>query len=137
MNTIGKKNILFGFAYFLTTLGMGMYLANKLGGASEEWIQSAGHQFMKQAHVHGNLEALLNIVCGTLICIFGTPSEKLARIASVLFIVAALLHSGAFYLAGLGLFAALKVAPLGAISLVVAMAMMIVIIAKGSPPKEP
>jgi hypothetical protein len=136
MNTIGKKNILFGFAYFLATLGMGMYLANKHGSASEEWLQSVGHELMKQAHVHGNLESLLNIVCGTLICFYGTSSGKLAKIASVLFIVAALLHSGAFYLGGLGIMAALKVAPLGAISLVAAMAMMIAIISKGLTLKE-
>ncbi len=136
MNTIGKKNILFGFAYFLTTLGMGIYLANKLGGASQEWIEGTAHALMKQAHVHGNLESLLNIVGGTLICLFGSPSAKLAKIASVLFLIAAIFHSGMIYLAGLGVMAALKLAPVGAFSLIAAMALMIPIILKGVTEKE-
>ena len=136
MNTIGKKNMIFSYAYFLATLGMGMFLANKMGGASEEWMQSTAHELMKQAHVHGNLESLLNIVGGTLICLFGSPSEKLAKVASVLFLVGVVFHSGAFYLGGLGVMAALNIAPVGAISLVAAMALMIPIILKGVTEKE-
>ena len=130
MTTTGKKNMIFGVIYFLTTLGLGMFLANKL--ADPEWTK-AGNQLrsiLRTVHAHGNLEALLNVVFGFLICRYGMNSG-LSRIASVLFITGAIFHSGALYAGGLGLDIAFKLTPIGAISLVLAMVLMVPILLKG------
>lgn len=136
MNTIGKKNILFGLVYFLATLALGMFLALQLESHDPEWLQSAKRGLLKTAHVHGNMESLLNVVLGFLICRFGTPSQKLSLLASVLLIVGALFHSVMLYLGGLGLTAAVKLAPIGAISLVSGVALMIPIVARGLTSQE-
>ncbi len=130
-NTIGKKNILFGLVYFLTTLGLGMFLANKGQAADPEWAQSTAKHLLATAHSHGNLEALLNIMFGYLICRLGDPSATLTKAASVLLIVGAAFHSGTIYLAGAGLGFALTFTPVGAISMVIGVAMMIPIVAQG------
>lgn len=130
-NVIGKKNILFGLVYFLATLGLGMFLANKGQAADPEWAQSAAKHLLGTAHSHGNLEALLNIIFGYLICRLADPSAILAKLASLLLIVGAASHSGTIYLAGAGLDFALTFTLVGAISMVLGVAMMIPIVAQG------
>lgn len=49
-------------------------------------------------HVHGNLEALLNIAVGLVLC-FIAVSVKLKQAISWIFIVGTLLHSGVMFLA--------------------------------------
>ncbi|MDP6978505.1 MAG: hypothetical protein QF570_07875 [Myxococcota bacterium] len=130
-NTIGKKNILFGLVYFLTTLGLGMYLANKGQAQDPDWAQSTAKHLLATAHSHGNLEALLNIVLGYLICRVGDPTAMLTKAASILLIVGAAFHSGTIYLAGAGLGAAMNFTPIGALSMVAGVAVMIPIVAQG------
>ncbi|OIO54022.1 MAG: hypothetical protein COX57_13445 [Alphaproteobacteria bacterium CG_4_10_14_0_2_um_filter_63_37] len=136
MTTLGKKNMIFGLAYFLTTLALGMFLASKMGSGGPEWANSMQRAVLKAAHAHGNLEAVLNIVLGFLLCRFGAPSVRLAQVASVLLIVGALGHSGMLYLGGLGLSTAFNLTPIGGISLIAAIALMIPILIKGVQPEE-
>ncbi|MBW2271065.1 MAG: hypothetical protein JRH16_21130 [Deltaproteobacteria bacterium] len=130
---IGRKNILFGLAYFLTTLGLGMFMAWKGQAVDPEWEESMAKQLLGVAHSHGNLEALLNIVFGYLICRLAEPSLMLAKVASVLLIVGAVLHSGTFYLGGAGLSFVLNITPVGGFSVAAGVALMIPIVAKGIP----
>ena len=131
MNTIGRKNVLFGLVYFLATLGLGMFLAYKSDGAPPEWFSSTTKALLGTAHSHGNLESVLNIVFGYLICRIGSPSEALARTTSILLIIGAIFHSGTIYLAGAGITAALNFTLVGAICLVVSVILMIPIAARG------
>jgi uncharacterized membrane protein YgdD (TMEM256/DUF423 family) len=120
---IGKKNMVFGFFYFLTTLGLGMYLANKLGANDPQWTDSQIRATLRAAHAHGNLESLLNIVIGYLLCRLSLDTW-LAKTASILLIIGAVFHSGMLYLGGLGVTAAFNLTPVGAISLVATMLLM-------------
>ncbi len=120
---VGKKNMAFGFFYFILTLGLGMYLANKLGSGDTEWLNSQQRAILRAAHAHGNLESLLNIVIGYIIS--RLVFEKwIAGTVSVLLIVGALFHSGMLYLGGLGFFFAFKLTPIGALSLITSMLLM-------------
>lgn len=130
-NVIGKKNILFGLVYFLTTLGLGLFLANKGQAGDPEWAESTTKHLLAVAHSHGNLESLLNIIFGYLICRLADPDLTLAKIASVLLIAGAALHSGTVYLAGAGLAFALNFTPIGAVSTVLGVFAMIPIVARG------
>ncbi len=130
-SAIGKKNILFGLVYFLTTLALGMFLANKGQAGDPEWANSVAKKLLGVTHSHGNLEALLNIIFGFLICRLADPAMTLAKVASVLLIVGAALHSGTFYLGGAGLDFALTFTPIGAFSMVAGVATMIPIVARG------
>lgn len=102
MNTIGRKNMVFGFAYLVATLGLGMFLANKLSSGDKAWLANPGRELLRSVHAHGNLESLLNVVVGYLICRLAI-SQGLAQAISILFIVGAALHSGMLYLGGLGM----------------------------------
>jgi len=130
-NVIGKKNILFGLVYFLATLGLGIFLVNKGQAADPDWAQSTAKHLLGTAHSHGNLEALLNIIFGYLICRLADPSAILTKVASILLIVGAVFHSGTIYLAGAGLDFALTFTLVGAISMVLGVAMMIPIVVQG------
>ncbi|MAG31535.1 MAG: hypothetical protein CL908_11675 [Deltaproteobacteria bacterium] len=130
-NAIGKKNILFGLVYFLTTLGLGLFMANKGNAADPEWAQSTAKQLLGTAHSHGNMEALLNVLLGYLICRLADPSAMFGKVASVLLLVGAVFHSGTIYLAGAGLMFALNLTPVGAFSMVFGVALMIPIVVQG------
>lgn len=114
---IGKKNMLFGFIYFIFTLALGIFLSNQLQIGGADWANSMTRGLLKAAHVHGNLESLLNIMLGYLICRLAFK-EWIAKSASALLIIGAVLHSGALYLAGMGQMWALMVTKAGAICLV-------------------
>jgi hypothetical protein len=129
-NEIGKKNMVFGFSYFITTLLLGLFLAFKAKTGGAAWHESEQHEWLGTAHVHGNLESLLNIVIGYILCHLEVPAG-LAGIVSILLLVAAIFHSGMLYLTGLGLEAAVNLAPIGALSLIAAMAMMAYLVAIG------
>ena len=129
-NEIGKKNMVFGFAYFITTLLLGLYLANKGQSQDPAWEDSPAHHLLGTAHAHGNLESLLNIVIGYILCQLEI-SAGLAKIVSILLLVGAIFHSGMLYLTGLGLEAAVNLAPIGALSLVATMALMAYLTATG------
>lgn len=118
----GKKNMVFGFFYFVLTLGLGMYLSNKMG-SGPEWLASSQHKALKAAHVHGNVEALLNVIIGYLLCRL-TLDSWIAKAASALLIIGAVFHSGMLYLGGLGAGFAFSLAPVGAIALVISMFLM-------------
>ena len=90
-NVIGKKNILFGLVYFLATLGAGLFLANKGQAGDPAWAESTTKKLLAVAHSHGNLESLLNIVFGYLICRLADPGLGLAKVGSVLLIAGAAL----------------------------------------------
>ena len=64
------------------------------------------------AHAHGNLEALLNIAAGVVLC-FIAVAPLFKQIISWLFIAGALLHSGMLYLLNFDQAWALKLLPLG------------------------
>ncbi len=129
-NEIGKKNMVFGFTYFITTLLLGLYLARKGMTGGKEWHESETHEMLVTAHVHGNLESVLNIVVGYILCQLEV-SAGLAGFVSILFLVAAIFHSGMLYLTGLGLGAAINIAPVGALSLITGIAMMAYLVAIG------
>ena len=120
---IGKKNMVFGFLYFLTTLGLGIFLANQLGAGNPEWFDSQQREILRAAHAHGNLESVLNIVIGYLLCRLSLE-VWLAKTASILLIVGALFHSGMLYLGGLGVALAFKFTPVGAICIITVMLLM-------------
>lgn len=114
---IGKKNIVFGLFYMVATLALGMYLSNRLGGGDPAWMDSRIRAVLKAGHGHGNLEALLNIVLGYLLCRLSLPAG-LAKAASILLIAGAVFHSGMLYLTGLGVPMVASLTPVGAICLV-------------------
>lgn len=130
MNTIGRKNMVFGFAYLVATLGLGMFLANKLSSGDKAWLANPGRELLRSVHAHGNLESLLNVVVGYLICRLAI-SQGLAQAISILFIVGAALHSGMLYLGGLGMGWAFSATPVGAIALVLGVLLMIYASATG------
>jgi len=123
---IGKKNMAFGFFYFLTTLGLGMFLASKFQLPPDQlgaWLQSGQHALLKAAHAHGNLESVLNIVIGYLLCRLALEAW-IAKTVSVLLIIGALFHSGMLYLAGAGVGFAGMLTPIGGISIIASMLLM-------------
>lgn len=129
-NEIGKKNMVFGFSYFITTLLLGLYLARKGMTGGKEWHESEQHEMLVTAHVHGNLESVLNILIGYIICQLEVPSG-LASIVSILLLIAAIFHSGMLYLTGLGIGPAMYIAPVGAVSLIAGIGMMAYLVAIG------
>ena len=120
---IGKKNMAFGFLYFITTLALGMYLGSKLGSGDATWAQSQQRGILRAAHAHGNLESVLNILIGYLLCRLQLDAW-LAKTVSWLLIVGALFHSGMLYLGGFGYGFAFNLTPIGAISLISVMLLM-------------
>lgn len=133
MTKIGKKNIVFGFAFLAATLSLGFYMAYAMYASGERgtWLNSPAHQLIKQAHVHGNLESVVNIIAGIILCMYGGRSPRLAKTASVLLIVGALLHSGLFYLGGLGLSMVVRGAFFGPILLIAGVVLMVPICLRG------
>ena len=119
---VGKKNMVFGFVYFLASLFLGMYMAFLLDGADSHLLTSEARKAFRGAHAHANLESLLNIFFGYLLCRLAIEAW-VAKTVSVLLIVGALLHSGILILASFGL-PALTLAPLGSLTLVVMMVLM-------------
>ena len=142
---IGKKNIVFGFLFFMLTAALGPLMIIKgdelaavrqdkqralerLGQVSKsqeggppaelltvgETIDAnarailaidslleaeAGRNLIKSGpHSHGNLEALLNIVVGVVLC-FVAVAPLFKQMISWLFISGAVFHSGMLYLA--------------------------------------
>ncbi len=94
-------------------------------------MNSAAHHLLSTAHAHGNLESLLNIVLGFLLCHVGARESKLPEVISALLLIGAVFHSGMLYLAGLGVEIALKLAPVGAFSMIAAVALTIAVVATG------
>lgn len=131
MNIIGKKNMIFGFAYMIITVALGLFLANKLGANDPEWLNSPARHLLKTAHVHGNLEAVLNIIIGFLLCRYGSSTLSLTKAASITAILAAVFHSGMLFLGGAGVSAAMSLAPIGALSMLITLVLMVVILYKG------
>ncbi len=130
MNTTGKKNMIAATLYFVLTLGLGMALMRFLQAGDPAWLESPVRKLLAGAHLHGSLEALLNLVFGYLICRFGSKTPMLSTVASWLLLFG-MLHSGGAYLAGLGLTAAKMVGPFGAVSLISGILVMVPILAKG------
>ncbi|PWW83222.1 hypothetical protein CR164_01280 [Prosthecochloris marina] len=130
MNIAGKKNIVVGTAYFVLTLGLGMFLVNMLMGQDPLWMDSPVREMLAAAHSHGGLEALINVLFGYLIYRFGARMPLVSKIASWL-LLGGLLHSGSAYLAGIGLTAAEAVAPFGAVSLITGVVLMLPVLVKG------
>ncbi len=120
---VGKKNMVFGFAYFLASLFLGMYMAFLLDGADTHFLASEARKAFRAAHAHANMESVLNIVFGYLLCRL-TMEAWVAKTVSVLLIVGALLHSGMLIFASLGAGGLLQIAPVGSLLLVVMMALM-------------
>ncbi|MES0490089.1 MAG: hypothetical protein ABUK01_08865 [Leptospirales bacterium] len=131
MNTIGKKNMIFGFAYIIITVCLGIFLGNKLGTTDPNWANSTAHHLLKAAHAHGNLEGVLNIIIGLILCRYGSKTLMLTKVASILAIAAAVFHSGMLLLGGLGLLFAMKLGIFGGVSMLATMILMIVILYKG------
>lgn len=117
----GKKNMVFGFFYFILTLGLGIYLV-KMHDAPGA-LTEAQKSILRAAHAHGNMESLLNIVIGYLLCRLRL-NKGLANIISILLLIGAAFHSGMLYLGGLGFTQAFKLAPVGAFSLIITMLLM-------------
>lgn len=116
---IGKKNMVFGFFYFVLTMGLGMYLALKAGSSHEQTVITQ-HEMLHMAHVHGNVEALLNVILGYLICRLALNSG-IAKAVSVLLLIGMVFHSGMLYLGGLGVGFAAFLVPVGTVALMVSM----------------
>jgi hypothetical protein len=77
---------------------------------------------MRAAHVHGNLESVLNILVGLLVDRIGV-GDDLMKTISILMIIGAIMHSGMLLLTPL--FPAISnLAVVGAITLVIAIALM-------------
>lgn len=117
---IGKKNMVFGFFYFILTLGLGMYLAKM---HNVPGITDAQKSIMRAAHAHGNMESFLNIAIGYLLCKLDI-NKWLANFISIILIVGAVFHSGMLYLGSLGIREGFMFAPIGAFSLVLTVLLM-------------
>ncbi|ARM30845.1 hypothetical protein B9H02_05410 [Prosthecochloris sp. HL-130-GSB] len=74
--------MLAGTIYFVLTLGLGMFLMKMMQVQDPLWIESPVRKLLAGAHLHGSLEALLNVVFGYLICRFGTRTPVLSGLAS-------------------------------------------------------
>jgi hypothetical protein len=143
---IGKKNIVFGFLFMVTTVALGpvmVFMYEDWGTANGEKQQVVGKlQQLKASdyamdpetledlsakqlaiansesilamnkvaaaefsidyikggpHAHGNLESLLNIVVGVMLCFIAAP-VMMKQAVSWIFIVGTLMHSGLLYL---------------------------------------
>lgn len=75
------------------------------------------------AHAHGNLEALLNIAAGVVLCFVAAPM-LLKQLVSWLFIVGALLHSGMLYLLAFEVSWAGAILPIGPYLVLAALLLM-------------
>ena len=129
-NQIGKKNMVFGLIYFITTLVLGLFLAFKAKNGGPTWENNPIHEILATSHVHGNLESVLNILLGYIICQL-EANTGLLKIISILLLIGAIFHSGMLYLTGLGLSAAINLAPIGAFSLIASVALMAYAVAVG------
>lgn len=112
----GRKNIVFGIAYLIFTVAMGLYLAKKTG-SGEIAMGSAGRDMIINALLYANLDAILNIIAG--VALNRLPFvDWLSRAVSLLLIAGALMHSGMLYLSGFSIMpSVLILIPLGAILL--------------------
>jgi len=73
----------------------------------------------KGAHVHGNLESLLNIVAGLVLLTLAIPAN-FKTLLSIMFLVGAVFHSGMLYLGGVfHMYWAYNLTPIGAIAIIV------------------
>lgn len=73
----------------------------------------------KAAHVHGNLESLLNIVAGFILLTLAIPAN-FKTLLSIVFLIGAVFHSGMLYLGGVfHMYWAYNLAPIGAIAIIV------------------
>ena len=73
----------------------------------------------KGAHVHGNLEALLNIVAGLVLLTLAIPAN-FKTLLSIMFLVGAVFHSGMLYLGGVfHMYWAYNFTVIGAIAIIV------------------
>lgn len=119
----GRKNIVFGFCYLVILLILGMFLSIKLKDPA--WAEKPfafPRVVMRAAHVHGNLESVLNILVGLLVDRIGV-GDDLKKTISILMIIGAIMHSGMLLLTPL--FPAISnLAVVGAITLVIAIALM-------------
>ena len=129
-NQIGKKNIVFGFAFFITTLILGIYLGFRATSGDPAWEENPMHEILGAAHAHGNLESVLNILIGYILCQLEAP-PTIIKLTSILLLIGAIFHSGMLYLTGLGAAAAINIAPISAISLIITMALMVYLTAVG------
>jgi uncharacterized membrane protein YgdD (TMEM256/DUF423 family) len=130
-SSTGKKNVLFGLIYFVTTLALGMYMANRGNAGDPVWAESMTRKLLHVAHSHGNLEALVNVVMGLILSLVGRSDQILEKAASWLLILGALCHSGSLYLAGVGLGLPSQVTLVGACSLVAGVVLMIPVAMNG------
>ncbi len=69
-------------------------------------------EFMRSAHAHGNLEAVLNILAGLALC-FVAVGKMFKQAISWIFIAGAVLHSGMIYLGNFGQDWAFSILPIG------------------------
>lgn len=127
----GKKNVVFGFGYLIVTLILGIFISFKMQGdqsfAKEPF--AFPRVIMRAAHAHGNLESVLNIIIGLIVDRLKI-SDGLKNIVTLLAIFGAVMHSGMLLILPLIPISG-KLAPIGAISLVVTMALMAYSASKG------
>lgn len=119
----GRKNIVFGFCYLVIMLVLGMFLAFKLKDTA--WAKEPfafPRVVMRAAHVHGNLESVLNILVGLLVDRISV-GDGLKKTISILMIIGAIMHSGMLLLTP-ALPAISNLAVVGAITLVIAIVLM-------------
>lgn len=114
----GKKNMAFGFFYLLFAMGLGMVLS---GAGAHLAGQKA---LLNNAVLQGNIDAVLNIVVGYLVCRLPFV-EWLSKAVSLLMIAGALFHSGVLYLAAFGLLPrAVSLLPVGGFLIIAVMLLM-------------
>ncbi|MBI5182301.1 MAG: hypothetical protein HZA06_05280 [Nitrospirae bacterium] len=119
----GRKNIVFGFCYLVILLLLGMFLAIKLKDSA--WAKEPfafPRVVMRAAHVHGNLESVLNIFVGLIVDRISV-GDGLKKTISILMIIGAIMHSGMLLLTP-ALPALSNLAVAGAVTLVIAIALM-------------
>ena len=88
-----------------------------------DYLKSQGSS-AKAPHVHGNLEALLNITAGVVLLSLAIPAN-FKSLLSIIFLVGAVFHSGMLYLGGVfGIYLAYKLTSIGAIAIVAGLLLM-------------
>lgn len=119
----GKKNMVFGFTYLVFTMILGLYLNARITGGSE-FLIPADRSMLSSALLYANIDAVLNIAVGYLICRLPFV-DWLGKSVSALMLVGAILHSGMLYAAGLGFFPfATALLPVGIIMIAIVVFVM-------------
>lgn len=119
-----KKNYIVGALWIMLYMLIGVYFEAMIAqGKIQDLMQSQAGHFLKSAHVHGGMFGMLNILYGFL-AHRTHSSGTLINVGTWLAVVGALVFPVALFLAGAVHPMIIRVAPLGALSMIAAWGIM-------------